>query len=339
MKSDFHTIIIGAGPGGLSCAAHLARHGVDVLVVERNRTIGPKVCAGGVTWSGLARHLPSQLVEKEFPSQHVRSAFQNIVVTSSAPIISTVSREHLGRWMAEEARHAGARILTGTRVTAITSREVVTSAGRFSFSNLVGADGSNSLVRRFLKIPVSRMGAGVHYHVPGNFDQMVWQLDPARFSSGYAWIFPHRDRASVGAYASRADIPPRKLQENLHCWMEKCGIERKELKAEAATVNFDFRGYRFGNIFLVGDAAGLASGLTGEGIYPAVCSGRTVAAQILDPAADAGPLNRLIRKQRIHTRLLDLCSRNRVIATSVLETLVMALRLGMLHFSALEMGE
>ncbi|MFH1216852.1 MAG: NAD(P)/FAD-dependent oxidoreductase [Pseudomonadota bacterium] len=339
MKNHFHTIIIGAGPGGLSCAAELARQGVDVLLLERNKSIGPKVCAGGVTWSGLARHLPPQLVEKGFCRQHVRSARQKTVVSSPDPIISTVNRENLGLWMAEEATRAGATILTETGVTSISGRDVATGAGPFTYQYLVGADGSNSLVRRFLKIPTSRIGAGVHYHVPGNFDEMIWQLDPALFSTGYAWIFPHRNRASVGAYACRTDISPRILQENLHAWMQKHGIQRKGLKAEAATINFDFRGYRFGNIFLVGDAAGLASGLTGEGIYPAICSGRTVAAKIVDPGADDNGLKRLIKKHQAHTRLLDICGKNRFITKYMLELLVTALRLRLLHFNALEMGE
>lgn len=339
MKTHFHTIIIGAGPGGLCCAEKLGRQGAEVLLLERRKSIGPKVCAGGVTWSGLARHLPPHLIEKEFHCQHVRSARQQTVVSAPEPIISTINREHLGRWMAEEATRAGVTILTDAGVTSITDREVITDAGHFSYHYLVGADGSNSLVRRFLKIPTSRIGTGIQYHIPGDFDEMIWQLDPALFSTGYAWIFPHRGRASVGAYAARADISPRLLQENLHAWMQKHGIERKGVKPEAAAINFDFRGYRFGNIFLVGDAAGLASGLTGEGIYPAVCSGRTVAAKILDPAADDSRLRRLIRKHSTHTRLLDICGKNRFMTTYILEFLVTALRLRLLHFNALEMGD
>ena len=64
-----HTLIVGAGPGGLACATVLAGNGKDVLVTERKKRIGPKVCAGGITWSGLISRVPANLAEKSFPLQ------------------------------------------------------------------------------------------------------------------------------------------------------------------------------------------------------------------------------------------------------------------------------
>lgn len=338
-KKHFHTIIIGAGPGGLSCAAHLAGNSKNVLVLERNKTIGAKVCAGGITWSGLARHLPDELIQRQFNQQYVHSTWQKTIVQAADPIISTINRETVGSWMAQKAVQAGATLLTNQPVITITKNEVRTKSSCFTYDFLVGADGSNSKVRRFINVPTRLIGAGVHYHIPGHFPKMVWHLEPALFKSGYAWIFPHKNRASVGAYANRNDLSPKKLQENLHHWMQKHGMNFTGLKAEAATINFDYRGWRFGNTFLVGDAAGLASGLTGEGIYPAVLSGETVAKTIIDPAFKCDKLARLIKKQRRHSKLLTLCGSGNVIASAILEALVTALKLKILSFKALEMGE
>jgi geranylgeranyl reductase len=338
-RNHFHTIIIGGGPAGLACAALLAEKGIDVLVLERSSRIGKKVCAGGVTWSGLARHLPPELIEKSFARQHIRSSLQKTVIASENPIISTINRENLGRWMAEKAGRAGATIITSTRVRAVTEKEVWTGSSRFTYDFLVGADGSNSLVRRFLKTPTTLMGAGIQYQVPGNFAEMIWHLDPRQFATGYAWIFPHGNWASVGIYAKRADMPPGKLKEKLHLWMNKHGMNRKGLQAQAATINFDYRGYRFGNRFLAGDAAGLASGLTGEGIYPAVFSGETVARTIIDPAYNDLKFLQLLKKHRRHSRLLAICGTNNHLAGLILESLVCALRMKIIRFNALEMGE
>ena len=42
-------VIVGGGPGGLTCAERLAQKGVEVLLLERKSAFGHKVCAGGVT--------------------------------------------------------------------------------------------------------------------------------------------------------------------------------------------------------------------------------------------------------------------------------------------------
>lgn len=337
-KHHFHTIIIGAGPAGLSCATVLARAGRKVLVLERNNRIGLKVCAGGVTWSGLAKKLPDEIIEKSFTHQHICSRRQQTVISASEPIISTINRENVGQWMAAKAVHAGAKILTDSPVLKIVGTKIITKASTFTYDNLVGADGSNSIVRRWLKIPVENIGAGIHYHVPGDFKKMVWHLDPNLFNTGYAWIFPHRTRASIGAYANRADISPSLLKVKLHEWAAKNGINFNGLKAEAATISFDYRGWHFGNTFLAGDAAGLASGLTGEGIYPAVCSGETIARTIIDPAYDGIEFAKITKKQKQHVRLLRLCGKKKFIAQIVLESLIYALRLKIISFKALEMG-
>jgi geranylgeranyl reductase len=333
----FHTIIIGAGPGGLSCAAALAGKGIRVLVVERNPTVGPKVCAGGIP-SNARKIFPPQLVEKIFHSQHIFSDLQQCAIQSAEPIILTVDRYKLGQWMLEKACRAGAVVLTGMPVTRITDEKIITPRGEYGYRYLVGADGSSSAVRRFLGLGTEQTGVGIHYQLPGNFERMEWHLNPNLFANGYAWIFPHGDSASVGVYASRASASPRTLLAKLHHWAGKYGIEIDDRRPQAALINYDYRGWHFGNRFLVGDAAGLASGLTGEGIYSAIVSGEAAAAKILDPGNEDLKLPRLIKKHQRHTRLLEASSKGGWRCRILMETLVVALRLGLIHFSALELG-
>ena len=42
-------LVVGAGPGGSAAAYHLARHGVDVTVVEKASFPREKVCGDGMT--------------------------------------------------------------------------------------------------------------------------------------------------------------------------------------------------------------------------------------------------------------------------------------------------
>ncbi len=334
----FDTIIVGAGPGGLSCATTLARLGQNVLVLERNSQVGPKVCAGGVPKVSFPGEVPARIIERSFNRHCILSGWQRVTITSASPIIYTVSREKLGQWMMEQALEAGATVKTNALVVKITPESVVTKEGRFGYRYLVGADGSSSIVRRYLRIITSRTGTGINYQVPGNFDNLEWYLNTSLFHSGYAWIFPYRGYASIGAYACNAIYSPRLLLQKLHQWSQKYGIDLNQTKHRAALINYDYRGWRFGNTFLVGDAAGLASGLTGEGIYPAMLSGKTVANVIMDEGYDCSALEKLIRKQHIHTKMLGLTSQNKFFCKLLLEFLLLWLRPGIIPYSALELG-
>ncbi len=253
-------------------------------------------------------------------------------------MVSTVNRENLGQWMALAAAEAGAEILTETAVQKITCSEVITSQGTYSFDFLVGADGSNSLVRRVLDLPVKKIGLGIQYHIPTSMPEMVWHLDPKQFNTGYCWIFPQAQRTSVGAYCFRQDISPKILKQRLHTWLDSQGIDYHGLKPEAANINFDYQGWKFNNIYLAGDAAGFASGLTGEGILPAIISGEEIAATILSPEHQPLRLNRLIKNHQRHTRLLLLAGKNRFGCQLIMESLILALKLKIIPFSALEMA-
>ena len=335
---QYETVIIGGGPGGISCAATLAKKGANVLLLERKHRLGAKICAGGVTWSGLGSKLPPELIERSFPAQKICSPLQTVRISTPQPIITTVNREKLGRYMAEKATAAGAKILSGVRVTEIRDHQVTTSHGTFGYRFLVGADGSNSMVRRFLNIPTESIGIGINCQIQGTFKEMEWCLDSKRFGSGYAWIFPHRDTASVGAYVDRKAMNAATLLHSFREWCTQRGIDITSCKPRAALINYDFRGYRFGNRFLAGDAAGFASGLTGEGIFPAILSGETIAELILDPAADTGNLDRLINKQRRHRQLLAFLGKYHWCRQLCCETIILGLRSGLIPLKSLEMG-
>ncbi len=334
----FQAIIIGGGPAGLACAAALAEEGRDTLLLERRNQIGPKVCAGGITWSGAARYIPGHVIERTFHEQHITSGLQKIVLKYAVPIVSTIDRKNLGQWMAARAKKAGAVLRTGEQVKGIEENRVRTGSRTYRFDYLIGADGSDSLVRRYLGLPTTRVGVGIQYHLQGGLPDMVWHLDPRLFKSGYGWIFPHRDTTSVGAYAWRRDMKPSALKAGLHQWMDRRNLSRRGLSPRAGLINFDYRGWRFGNFFLAGDAAGLASGITGEGIHSAIISGKLAACCITNQRETSPEMRLLLRKHRLHAKLLKLIGRNRFTLRVMPEMLIMALRLGLLDYRALELG-
>ena len=336
-------VIIGAGPGGLACAAHLARNGQEVLVLERKDCIGPKVCAGGITWSGLLRHVPENLLEGVFCDQYIYTNLQRIRVREKNPIIATINRKTLGQWMAKTAEQAGAEIATGTRVHTITPEHIIVSTPegenrKIGYTHLIGADGSTSIVRKYLAIPVNNLGIGINYMVAAHRSKMEWHLNTRLFGSGYGWIFPHKDVISIGAFCDRKNMPAADLKKQLLTWAARQGYDLTREEAKAALVNSDFQGCFFGNTYLVGDAAGLASGLTGEGIYPAIVSGEAVAKNILDPGYAAPEINAMVRRQRQHRTVIRLSAKNPLLCSFLMEWLVLLLRLKIIDFHVLEMA-
>lgn len=341
---NYSAIVIGAGPAGLSCARLLAEHNIDVLVLERNSTIGPKVCGGGITWQGLIQRVPEELIDKSFAVQHLYSNHQKIQVSAPRPIIATVSRAKLGQWMHSKAVASGAQILSGMTVRKIHQRSVIASdkggkEQRFGYQYLIGADGSSSMVRKHLRLDSKHMGIGIHYQVAGQFGKMEWHLNTHLFRNGYCWIFPFRHHASIGIYTDGTYLQAKEMLNRLHNWAAGHGIALTGLRPRAGLINYGYQGWRFGNKMLVGDAAGLASGLTGEGMYPAIVSGETAAHSIVDPSYRANSLNRLISKQQNHRQLLKISGRSDSICTLVMELLILGLRTSIIPFNRLEMAD
>ena len=298
---DYDVVIVGAGPAGLNCAKHLA--GKQVLLIERNAVIGPKVCAGGIT--------PEDLEYLQLPKSTLEKSFSHILIHTSVskPIkddypVSTVSREELGQWM---LRGLGKNVTVrmNAKVTSIGKDFVIVNGEKIRFRYLVGADGSSSLVRRHLKIPSRDVGIAFQYIVRGEWKDLEIFFDAKSFGSWYAWIFPYKGCASIGCGCDPKIFPPSKLRKSFHKWMDSRGIDYSKGRFESHPINFDFRGWKFGNTFLAGDAAGFASGITGEGIYQALISGEEVAKTILNPKHKPARLEKLIAVKKEEKTLVN----------------------------------
>jgi geranylgeranyl reductase family protein len=309
---NYDVVIVGAGPAGLSCAEKLAKSGMKALLLEQNKIIGPKICAGGLTPHGVRfLNLPKKTLERKFSSAFFCTPHQETRIKFKQPM-AAVEREKLGQWQLKKLEKTKVEIETSAHVDEIGKGWLsVNSTEKIGFCYLVGADGSASIVRRFLKLPSEDIFLGLQYLVP-NFSsrRLETHFDSKLFRSGYAWVFPHKKYASIGCGCNPKHLSPKDLHKNFHTWLKREKIDFSSGKYQAFPINADYRGHQFGNIFLAGDAAGMVSELTGEGILPALISGEAVAELILGETQIAEKkIKKLLLAHNFHKRVVKFWER------------------------------
>lgn len=304
----YDVIIVGAGPAGLKCAEILGHSGKSVLLLEKNEKIGPKVCAGGLTGKNIEYlKLPPELVEHSYKEVVVHVNRIRKRIKWEKEFAFTIDREELGQWQLGKLNaFDNVEVRTDARVNAVTPDFIELKDEKIAYEYLVGCDGSNSVVKRYLGFTSPPAGIGLQYIIPTNkFKEFEFFFEPRYFSAWYAWIFPHRDSVSVGCGASPKYLPAKQLHRNFHDWLKSRKIDVSKGKYEAFPMNYDYHGIEFGNIFLTGDAAGLLSSFTGEGIYQALITGEEVARKILDSSYQFQKIEDILIKHTRHRRILD----------------------------------
>lgn len=293
-------IIVGAGPAGLATAAELRKiSDFNVVILEKNPEISRKVCAGGISPNSFEIDLPEKIIDRKFRRVKIFTPMQSITLKENRFIAATTNRKFLHKIMAEKAISLGVKILFNEFVKEINSNSVITNAGKkFIFDYLIGADGSNSIIRKNLDLKTKKVIAAFQYIIPRNYPDMEFHVDFKKFGPSYVWIFPQKEMVSVGTGYDpnlfKNDFTIQKLRGNFDFWCAK-KFNMENAKFEAFSINYDYQGFDFGNIYLAGDAAGFASGFTGEGIKFAVLSGKDIARKICDPNYKCAEIENILK--------------------------------------------
>ncbi|VVC03478.1 Digeranylgeranylglycerophospholipid reductase [Candidatus Bilamarchaeum dharawalense] len=277
---DYDVVIVGGGPGGLSCARHLSNSGLKILVLEKNNTLGKKICSGEVS----SKTFPGVKFknEQKWETVVVGTHKGTVPVSYNRPFLWTVGRFELETFL---KNNSDAVIHFSEPVVEITPDYVVTSKAKYKYKFLVGADGSFSRVRDYLKLPMKHIvGWAFHFIIDKPADRFAVYWLPNTFPKGYGYVMSKSLGKTMigGAMVERSDNSKESVHQVLAPkvkeWVAKeFGLDVNKLKSEGMKGNADYRGWKFNNVFLVGDAAGLLNPLTTEGIFYAVKSGEGVA--------------------------------------------------------------
>jgi digeranylgeranylglycerophospholipid reductase len=299
-------VVAGAGPAGLSAAEALARRGWSVLVLEQNHEIGSPIrTSGGSFIDELDRlGIPSHLYH---PISRVilRSPANEASFDYRKPALCVIDVRGVFQFLAERAVDAGATIRLSTAVVAPVIKDGFTTGVRTRDAEipcrvLIDATGYRStlLKQAGLDPGFRRFGVGAEYdlYAPAcDPNEVVIAVGGDVAPSGYAWIFPwgrNRVRAGVGiihpdSHAKPDDFLDRFVAsipslKNAQPIEHHSGLIPSEQFAPAFAGN---------GIVGVGDAAGHASSLLGEGIRWAIEAGR-MAGEVAANSLGCGDVSR-----------------------------------------------
>lgn len=326
MKHD--VIVVGGGPGGSTAAWRLAVAGARPLVLDAAVFPRVKICAGWVT--------PAALADLEIDPEKYPLTIQAFTACTLAfegtrhetrwrrPASYGILRREFDHYLLERAAAAGADVRWGLRVTdvAVTrgAARVVTEHGEFEAPLVIGAGGHRCPVARALgrisereevvvaqesetRLPPYRVAELARF-----MDAPELYVEPDL--RGYAWYFPKGDWVNIGiGCTGGADRSLPGRRDALVGALRAGGrlpadLDIAPFKGHAYVVRRQAPRRLCGPRFcLVGDAAGLARDLSGEGIGPAIRSGRLAAEAALAFLRRGVPLDAYAREvERLYGR-------------------------------------
>ncbi len=313
-KATYDVIVIGLGPAGSSAARALARRGLRVLALEKQKMPRPKTCGGCLSAKirSLLDEDAIEVVEAEITRVILTFRGQSeIVVESDSPIAYMVMRDRFDHYLAQKAAAAGAEIHDGEPVKSIRREndhfDVITEKSRYRCRFVVGADGVNGVSRRALGYPPPRHLAvaleGEAQIVPEKFNQMqgTVRLDIGDIPHGYGWIFPKKDHWSLGVgTVKKPQGHPKELYRIfIHHQHVEDAIEQEERRGFRIPLYSEDPGpIADEGSLLVGDAAALVDPFLGEGVYYAIRSGN-IAGEVIHRAWVSGDRNLSEYQKRI----------------------------------------
>lgn len=295
----FDVVIVGASFAGLVCARTAAMRGLKVCVLEAKDDPGARIHTTGILVKEAADEvdLPHTLMRRVHGVRLYAPNLKSIDLFAPGSYFLTTRTADLVRWLAEEARRAGARIICGARFNGAERHGDTLRIGAQDIETryLIGADGARSRVARHFGLGRNtRFLTGVEAEYDGLTDvdgRFLHCFLDSHLAPGYlGWIAPGPDAMQVGlATKSRA-------RPDLKAFLAKTGrlfdyrrgrvVERRSGRIPCGGIVSPFAAP---GVMLIGDAAGLVSPMTGGGIRLAFRFGRRAAQAISDHLLDCGP--------------------------------------------------
>jgi flavin-dependent dehydrogenase len=303
MGHETDVFIIGGGPVGLAAAIAIREKGFNVTVADGVMPPIDKACGEGLMPDAVAalRMLGVNLEKSD------GQAFRGIrFIENQKRVLADfpkgqgigVRRTVLHEKIVERARACGISLLWNTPVVGISSGGVMLTRGVIAAKWIVGADGSNSRVRRWTGLEAHRehkrrFACRRHFHVKPWSDraEVYWGQGAQAYVTAVG-----KEEVCVALISRRPDMQfTETLREFPELVSRLESAERVGGERGAVTAMHSLKRVYRGNVALIGDASGGVDAITGDGLCLGFCQAKALAEALVS--------GRLSEYQKAHRRL------------------------------------
>ena len=331
MVDQTDVFVAGGGPAGLAAAIAASKRGFKVTVADGGIPPINKACGEGLMPDALAALQSLDICLEPLDGHPLRgSRFIDGAISASAEFPDAagigIRRTVLHQRMIERAESCGVRMLWRTTVNAI-ERAGVRAGGVLTRAKwIVGADGAQSLVRRWMELDrgsevTQRFCARQHFQIA------PWTSHVEVYWHGRAQIYVTPVAAQEIGVVVISDESPI----NFAAAIRNCAPLFERLKnAEPAgtprgaiTVMRKLPRVFCGNVALLGDASGSVDAITGEGLRLAFLQSEALANALSqnDLSQYQNAHRRISRTPRMMARLLLLLAHQPILRRRTIQIL------------------
>jgi geranylgeranyl reductase family protein len=365
-NGTYDVVIVGGGPAGSTSGYILSKAGLKVIIVDKARFPRQKLCAGLLTQKtirlicSLFNETVCSLLKKgiiDFESNYFEVFFRNRCIArvhhKSLPFYC-VDRSVYDNFSLQKAKGEGAEVLEGETAVSTDYRknEVMTSGGKTLRSKyIIGADGVYSRVRK--GVFFERKNSDLWQRDLATAFEVFVEREKVRTTDyypkifygyvkwGYAWLFPNKDRVKIGLGGLNVKNG-KTLLSSFRAFLSSLGLSNyseKRIQGHAVPYGNFLENPVRESTLLVGDAAGFADPLLGEGIYYAHKSAQLASLAIIQERVEGKNAGTTYRKrlgEHVYPQLMGAKNLRRLLFSkfnSCSQYLALQVALGLFHES------